>query len=76
MVSLRDRQFSLTSRQAQVVQILFEAYVNGHPEVGLHYILEQLGSPSRRSRDTFKNSPAWRALIAPGETRGTYRLKI
>ena len=57
MVSLRGQQFALTSRQAQVVQTVYEAYVNGHPEVGLHYILAQLESPSSRLRDTFKTRP-------------------
>ncbi len=75
-VSLRGEQFSLTPRQAQAIQILWEAHNNGSSEVGQHYILEKLDSPSSRLRDTFRNSPAWRKLVVPGNTKGTFRLNM
>jgi hypothetical protein len=76
-VSLSGEQFSLTSKQAQVVQILFEAYQNGTPEVGQAYILEELGSASGRLQDSFRSrKEAWGKLIIPGKTKGTYRLNL
>lgn len=72
-VKWKEISFKFTSRQAQVVEILHK---QGCPEVGKEYILEALGSPSSRLRDTFKKSPAWGTLIIPGAKRGTYRLNI
>jgi hypothetical protein len=44
-VTLRGRAYSLTSRQAQVIQILDEALANGHPDVAHAFILEELRKP-------------------------------
>lgn len=76
-VSLGGQAYSLTERQAQVIQILHEAYKNGTPEVGSVSILEKLETRNSRLRDTFKtNQPAWKALIAHGARRGTLRLNL
>jgi hypothetical protein len=76
-VTLRGATHSLTGRQAQVIQILHGAYENGTPDVGNASILEELGTPSDRLRDTFKsNMAAWKALIARGKRRGTHRLNL
>jgi hypothetical protein len=75
-VILCGKQFSLTPQQAQVVEILHEAYENGTPEVGQAYLLEQVATPSSRLRDTFKGSSAWGELIIPGTTQGSFRLNL
>jgi len=76
-VALRGDTFSLTSRQAQVIEILHEAHQGGNPEVGKHSILEKLETKNSRLRDTFKsNRRAWDALVKPGQTKGSYRLNL
>lgn len=76
-VSLRGQSFTLTSRQAQVVEILYNAYLQGPPDIGQDYILEKLGSPTSRLRDTFRSrKEAWGVLIIKGNSPGTYRLNI
>lgn len=75
-IRFRRTSHSLTPRQAQVVQLLFEAYRQGTPELSVAYILESLGTQNSRLQDTFRNSPLWRTLIVPGKRKGTYRLDL
>ncbi len=76
-VRLNGITYTLTGRQAQIIEILHEAHQNGTPEVGSASILEKLGTSNGRWQDTFKSSPdARNALIASGTRRGTLRLNI
>jgi hypothetical protein len=76
-VTHRGKQHSLTPRQAQMIQILHEAYQNWTPEVSIHAILEQLGTSASRWQDTFKGNPdAREALITKGKSKGTLRLNL
>jgi hypothetical protein len=75
-VEFGGKSYNLTPRQAQVVQFLFEEREKRMPEVAKDRILETLGSPNSRLRDTFKNSGLWGTLILPGMRRGTYRLNL
>jgi hypothetical protein len=76
-VTVRGQNFTLTSRQAQVIQILDENRRNGLPDVGKDYLLEKLETPSSRLRDSFKsNLPAWKVLVKTGTKRGTVRLNV
>ncbi len=75
-VTLNGETYHLTSRGAQATQILHDAREQGTPELGTHYILEQLGTKNSRLRDTFKRSHAWGKLIVAGERRGTVRLNL
>ena len=70
----KGRQYTLTSRQAKVVEKLYQAYLNGTPEISQATILEDLGTPSSRLRDAFKRSGLWGTLVKPGSKRGTVRL--
>jgi len=72
-VLMNDREFTLTSTQSQVIQILCEAYRNGTPDVGKDYIMEEIGSLcDRRLRDVFcRDQEAFKCLIRPGKKRGT-----
>ena len=75
LVYLGDQEFSLTSTQAEVVEILREAYLQtGIPELGQDYIRERLGWKETRVRDVFKRSRAWGKLISSGKTPGSVRL--
>jgi len=75
-----DVSYSLTVTQAQAVKCLWENWEKGCPEVSEKTIGEATGSDSNkyRLRDLFRNeenSPkAWKNLIIPGKTKGTFRL--
>jgi hypothetical protein len=75
-VMARGESYTFTSRQAQAVQLLWENWEEGTPEVSQHYILEELGSPNSRLRDSFKKSNAWGRLIVSGVRKGTIRLNL
>jgi len=76
-VSLNGQEFALTTSQAKVVECLWENYENRTPDVSQDYLIETvLDSTQSRLKDVFKNSDAWGTLIAPGRTRGTFRLNI
>jgi hypothetical protein len=75
-VDLDGKKLTLTSRQAQVIQILFDEHENGTAEIGQAFILDRLGSGSRL-RDVFKsNIGAWKKLISSGSRKGTFRLNF
>jgi hypothetical protein len=76
-VSIGGRSFSLTARQAHLVQLLHEAHTAGTPSVSIAQILEGLGTSGSRWQDTFKTDrKAKSALISTGKRKGTLRLKI
>jgi hypothetical protein len=79
-VSVGDREFALTPRQAEVIQILYRAHRNRTPELGWAQIRAQLStkidSYPERLTDIFKRSDAWKELIVSGRTRGSYRLNL
>lgn len=76
-VRLTGRSFTLTPRQAQIIQILHSAHEKRTPDIGMQFILEKIDSPSSRLRDSFKSNPeAWKALVKPGNKKGTIRLNV
>lgn len=76
-VIVRGQNFTLTSRQAQVIQMLDESRRSGHPDVGNDYLLEMLGTTNSRLRDSFRKNPlAWKALVKTGTKKGTSRLNV
>jgi hypothetical protein len=76
-VTLSGKDYELTSKQAQIIGILDRASQDEKPDVAIHNILEQLGTPNSRWQDTFKsNSEAKKALIRSGKRRGTLRLNL
>jgi hypothetical protein len=74
------KEYSLTTGQAQVMQMLWEANCHGTSELSEAYILERLGSPASRLADTFRQrepqSELWGSLIVRGGTRGAVRLNL
>ena len=80
-VTVRSETHKLTAQQAQMVEILHEAYKNRTPDVSIALILERLekkgGKNSSRWQDTFRSNPtARKALITAGARRGTLRLNL
>ena len=78
-VTKNGKNYSLSTNQAAIVECLHETFKNGNPEVSQDYIFERIGSSANnpRMRDTFKsNLEAKEDLIATGETKGAFRLKI
>jgi len=69
-----DKDYTLTSRQAQVVQFLNSAHRQGEIAISQDRILEELGTNNSRLRDTFKGCELWGTLILSGEKKGTRRL--
>jgi hypothetical protein len=67
-------------RQAQIVQMLHEAYLAGTPELSNEYILEKLEATTSRLRDSFRGTGTrlWgeNKLIIPGKKKGLYRLNL
>ena len=66
----------LTTQQAQIVQMLHGAHKDGLPALSQDYMLERLGVPNSRLRDSFKRSRLWNTLIVRGQKKGTYRLNL
>lgn len=76
-VSLNGVTYSLTPRQAQIVEILHVAYKDGKPHVANDYVLTELGTKCSRWQDTFRtNREARKALITSGARKGTLRLNV
>ncbi|MBD3343286.1 MAG: hypothetical protein GF353_29590 [Candidatus Lokiarchaeota archaeon] len=75
-VNYKGKLHTFTERQAHVVQMLYEEFINGTPELGVQTILVNLDSPNSRLQDTFRDHEAWGELIIPGDKKGTVRLNI
>lgn len=76
-VSLNAIEYKLSPMQAQVIEILYKQYSeNNHLPVSQAYILEEIGSNSKKLKDIFKtNLKAWKDLIR-SEKNGFYKLNI
>jgi hypothetical protein len=76
-VTLRGKDFTLMSRQAQMIEFLDKARESGQPDVRFDYILEEMGTHVSRSQDTWRTSlEARKALIRTGTRKGTLRLNL
>lgn len=69
-------EYSFTINQAIVVSNLWKAWENGTPEVGGETLLNAIDEqdPPKGIHLVFRNSPAWKAIICRGATKGSYRL--
>jgi hypothetical protein len=77
-ITINGRQFSLTTNQALVVQTLHEAYEKGLVGVSVTTLLERIGAPSSRLRDSFRAGEGvelWNILILK-RGRDMYSLKL
>lgn len=77
MVVANGTTHTLTLYQSRAFEKLWKARKNLVPEVHQAVLLEGIESCSKRLRDVFKsNMKAYRALIAPGERKGTFRINL
>jgi hypothetical protein len=69
-------EHSFTPMQAAIVQMLWEALVNGTPDVHGSTLLAHAESKLQQDRiePLFFRNPAWKTMIVRGKKRGTYRL--
>lgn len=65
---------SFSAAQSRIVQLLWRAWEEKLPDISGEYLLEETESESNSVRDVFKDHSAWGAMIAPGGSRGTFRL--
>lgn len=72
----RTAPYTFTTQQAQVVEYLYFAWKNGTPDVAQTTLLERLGTPTDRLRDTFRGSDAWHTLVVEGKSSRTVRLEL
>jgi len=76
VVTIHGQEFRLTSVQAQVIELLHQAYEKGQPDLGSALILEKIERKSSRLRDIFRSRPsAWKALVRI-TGRGLVRLNL
>jgi len=68
-----DYQF--TASQAACIEVLWQAWEAGTPELGQEFIVTEIDVQSERLVDLFKGHPAWGKMIVPGSTKGAYRLE-
>ncbi|MBN2226824.1 MAG: hypothetical protein JW763_05625 [candidate division Zixibacteria bacterium] len=74
-----DQEFTLTPRQAHVIQILHDSHMSGTPDISKDYIINEVaGSESnyKKLSELFRDKDAYKALITSGKRKGTYRLNI
>jgi hypothetical protein len=76
-VKLGENILALTTREAQLIEILHDYYKRGTPEVGAEHILDRIAS-GKRVRDIFatKRRHIFRELVRPGQQKGTFRLNL
>ena len=71
------QDYTLTTNQAIVIDLLHENYKQGTPDISQTFILDTIGTNTTRLRDVFKDNPeAWNNLVAQGKRKGLYRLNI
>jgi hypothetical protein len=62
--------------QAQVIQILHKAYLEGKPELSVDRILAEIEARSNRLRDIFRSRPSSLGSLVKKTSRGIVRLNI
>ena len=69
-------EHTFTAMQAAIVRVLWQALVNGTPEVRASTLLAEAESKLQENRldPLFFRHPAWKTMIVRGQRRGTYRL--
>lgn len=70
------QSFSFTANQAPVVQLLYENWQAGTPDVGDETLLAAVDpeAPPARIATLFRGHPAWGNMIVAGGSKGTRRL--
>lgn len=78
-IELDRIHYTLTSHEAQVIQILHEAYKEGLPDISIDHLIGEvkgLESKLKRIQDLIRNSKKRNALVRAGNQKGTFRLNL
>jgi hypothetical protein len=79
-ISWRGKPYQLTSNQTKIVTKLHVSFLNGAADVHQGELLDEIGLPSSRVRDSFRsaNRELWGTLIvhAVGARRGSLRINL
>ena len=68
-------KYTFTASQAAIIEIMWNAWEQRTPDISDAHLLERSGlGKGSRLVDIFRNHPAWKRLIVPGERKGTRRL--
>ena len=73
--------YTFTGNQAAIVKVLWEAWLNGTPDVSSAYLLAKAESSCKKLAEVFRDArmrrphPAWDTMICGGELKGTRRLQ-
>lgn len=63
-----------TAAQARVIEVLWNAWTNGTPDVRQEHLLDAAGSVGKRLVSLFHGHSAWGTMIVQGQVKGTFRL--
>jgi len=68
--------YTFSVAQARVVEMLWDCWRAGTPEVGSETLLEAVDreAPPQSVRGLFRDHPAWGTMIIAGSTKGSHRL--
>lgn len=72
-VYFKGEHFSFGPLQAEIIKLLHQATLDGHPRVHFKILLEKSGAKSLYMRDVFKGKDNWQNLIL-SDKRGYYWL--
>jgi hypothetical protein len=67
-------EYGFTGTQAACIKVLWQAWANKTPDVRQQALLDAADADTERLDHLFRDHPAWKAMIVPGTTKGTYRL--
>lgn len=78
VVAANGKPFILTAKQAAVIKLLHESYVNATPDLSQGYLIEEgYGSVKENNlKKLFDENEAWEALIESGKRKGLVRLRV
>ena len=74
-VKVKSLEYRVSATQGRVICHLWEQLKKGFPNVHQDCLLEGLGVYSKKMKDVFKHSPAWKKLVKP-LGNGFYRLDL
>ncbi len=77
-IKYKGKEYELTTRQAQIVEILYRNHQKGIFELGEYTIMDELSTPDSRLRDTFRhrNKELLGTLVKKRKGGKTLRLDI
>lgn len=68
--------YSFTAMQAKAVEVLYDAWMSGAPDVPDAELLKAADTQAPTLAELFRNATAWSSLIVEGGSRGTHCISI